>query len=103
MSFKFLDNKTSGIIGDTLKEELGKGTKLSVISAYFTIHAYNQLKDELKKVDNVRLLFSEPTFVKNKKLWLSKKELYFKQFVNKVKNVYLEKLLMVKWFWIMQD
>ena len=67
MSFKFLDNKTSGIIGDTLKEELGKGTKLSVISAYFTIHAYNQLKDELKKVDNVRLLFSEPTFVKNKK------------------------------------
>ena len=67
MSFKFLDNKTNGIIGDALKDELRKGTKLSVISAYFTIHAYNQLKDELKKVDKVRLLFSEPTFVKNKK------------------------------------
>ena len=61
MSFKFLDNKTNGIIGDILKDELRKGTKLSVISAYFTIHAYNQLKDELKKVDKVRLLFSEPT------------------------------------------
>ena len=67
MSFKFLDNKTSGTIGDTLKEELKKGTKLSIISAYFTIHAYNQLKDELKKIDSIRLLFSEPTFVKNKK------------------------------------
>ena len=66
MSFKFLDNKTSGTIGDTLKEELKKGTKLSIISAYFTIHAYNQLKDELKKIDSIRLLFSEPTFVKNK-------------------------------------
>ena len=47
--FKFLDNKLSGIIGDTLKEELQKGTKLSIISAYFTIHAFNQLKNELKK------------------------------------------------------
>lgn len=65
--FKFLDNKLSGIIGDTLKEELQKGTKLSIISAYFTIHAFNQLKNELKKIDSVRLLFAEPTFVKNKK------------------------------------
>ena len=52
--FKFLDNKLSGTIGDTLKEELQKGTKLSIISAYFTIHAFNQLKNELKKVESVR-------------------------------------------------
>ena len=32
--FKFLDNKSSGTIGDTLKEELQKGTKLSINSAY---------------------------------------------------------------------
>jgi superfamily II DNA/RNA helicase len=67
MSFRFLDNKTNGIIGDVLKKELKKGTKLSIISSYFTIHAYNQLKEELKKIDSVRLLFSEPTFVKEKK------------------------------------
>ena len=67
MSFKFLDNKTNGIIGDILKEELQKGTKLSIISAYFTIHAFNQLKNELKKVESVRHHFAEPTFVKNKK------------------------------------
>lgn len=67
MSFKFLDNKTTGIIGDTIKGEIKKGSKLSIISSYFTIHAYNQLKNELKNVESVRLLFSEPTFVKNKK------------------------------------
>lgn len=67
MSFKFLDNKVTGNIGDTIKDDIKKGSKLSIISSYFTIHAYNQLKSELKKVDNVRLLFSEPTFVRDKK------------------------------------
>ena len=60
---KLLDNKKHKIV-DELKSELKKGTKLSVISAYFTIYAYAELKKELTKIDNMRFIFTEPTFVK---------------------------------------
>lgn len=61
-----LDNKSGRVI-DKLKENLKNGSKLSIISAYFTIYAYENLKKELNKIDKLRLLFSEPTFIKEKK------------------------------------
>lgn len=64
---EFLDNKTHGRVIDKLKEDLRIGTKISIISAYFTIYAYEHLRKELQKIDNLRLLFSEPTFIKDKK------------------------------------
>lgn len=60
---KVLDNKKNKVV-DELKNELKKGSKLSVISAYFTIYAYAELKKELSKIDNMRFIFTEPTFVK---------------------------------------
>jgi hypothetical protein len=60
---KVLDNKKSKVV-DELKSELKKGSKLSIISAYFTIYAYAELKKELSKIDNMRFIFTEPTFVK---------------------------------------
>lgn len=59
---KVLDNKKHRVV-DELKEGLDKGSKLSVISAYFTIYAYAELKKELSKIDNMRFIFTEPTFV----------------------------------------
>lgn len=59
---KVLDNKKYRVV-DELKEELNKGSKLSVISAYFTIYAYAELKKELSKINNMRFIFTEPTFV----------------------------------------
>ena len=64
---EILDNKTHGNVGDKLKEDIKTGTKLSIISAYFTIYAYESLRKELNKIDDLRLLFSEPTFVNEKK------------------------------------
>lgn len=64
---EFLDNKTQGRVIDKLKEDLRTGTKVSIISAYFTIYAYEHLRKELQKIDGLKLLFSEPTFIKNKK------------------------------------
>lgn len=61
---KVLDNKLNGKVCDELKENLRKGSKLSVISAYFTIYAYAELKKELAKIDSMRFIFTEPTFVK---------------------------------------
>lgn len=60
---KVLDNKKNRVV-DELKEELRKGSKLSIVSAYFTIYAYAELKKELSKIDNMRFIFTEPTFVK---------------------------------------
>ncbi|MFC2076710.1 helicase-related protein [candidate division KSB1 bacterium] len=41
-----------------------KGSKLSVVSAYFTIYAYDALKETLNHIDHLDFLFGEPTFVK---------------------------------------
>lgn len=61
---KQIDNKREKVV-DELKNALRKGSSLSVISAYFTIYAYAELKKELSRIDNMRFLFKEPTFVKN--------------------------------------
>lgn len=67
MEMQLLDNKVQGRVVDKLRENIKSGTKLSIISAYFTIYAYEELRKELEKIESLRLLFSEPTFVKNKK------------------------------------
>ncbi len=61
---EFLNNVGRERLGDALAGSIDDGAKLSIISAYFTVFAYGELKDELSKVDRVRFLFSEPTFVK---------------------------------------
>ena len=63
---KVLDNKKYRVV-DELKEELQKGSRLSVISAYFTIYAYAELRKELSKIDKMRFIFTEPTFVNKDK------------------------------------
>lgn len=61
---EFLDNVGSSRLGDALAKSITEGSRLSIISAFFTVFAYKELKDELSKVDAVRFLFSEPTFIK---------------------------------------
>ena len=61
---KILDNKKNGKVYEELMANLKKGSKLAVISAYFTIYAYAELKRELSKIDKMQLIFTEPTFVK---------------------------------------
>jgi len=67
MEMQILDNKVQGRVIDKLRENIKFGTRLSIISAYFTIYAYEELRKELGKIEKLRLLFSEPTFIKNKK------------------------------------
>jgi hypothetical protein len=61
---KVIDNKRNGKVYDELTDNLRKGSKLSVISAYFTIYAFAELKRELIKIDGMRFIFTEPTFIK---------------------------------------
>ncbi|MEG2072662.1 MAG: helicase-related protein [Oscillospiraceae bacterium] len=59
---KSLNNKQSGTVAAELKEALQKGSRLSVVSAYFTIYAFAEMKKELSKVASARFLFTDPSF-----------------------------------------
>lgn len=64
---KMIDNKKNGTVAAELRNEIGKGSKLSVMTAYFTIFAFSELKKERMKVDQVRFLFTDPVFIKDEK------------------------------------
>jgi SNF2 family DNA or RNA helicase len=57
------DNHTRGKVAEFLTEKIRDGSKLSVVSAYFTIYAYDALKETLERVGHLDFLFGEPSFV----------------------------------------
>ena len=60
-----IDNKKNGKVGDVLKQNIKNNSKLSIISAYFTIYAFAELKKELTKIKELRLLFTTPIYQNN--------------------------------------
>lgn len=58
------DNHTRGSVGDFLRDKIKHGSKLSVVSAYFTIYAFEALKDHLVDIEQMDFLFGEPRFVR---------------------------------------
>ncbi len=60
-----LDNRKRGSVGEYLIEKIKPDAKLSFVSAYFTIYAYQKLKKQLDEVDHLRFLFGEPSFIKS--------------------------------------
>lgn len=59
------DNHTRGSVGDFLKEKIKSGSKLSVVSAYFTIYAFDALKEYLLDIERMDFLFGEPRFIRS--------------------------------------
>jgi hypothetical protein len=57
------DNHTRGTVAEFLRAKTRSGSKLSVVSAYFTIYAYDALQQELERIDHLDFLFGEPSFV----------------------------------------
>jgi hypothetical protein len=51
------------MVADFLKAKIRAGSRLSVVSAYFTIYAYEALKDHLDQIDHLDFLFGEPRFI----------------------------------------
>lgn len=62
---KQFDNITSRVIDD-LKVTLSRGSKVSVAAASFSIYAFEALQKELQQVDELRFIFTSPTFNKEK-------------------------------------
>lgn len=56
-------NNTSKLLGDDLKREIKTGSRLRVAASCFSIYAYDALKEELEQIDELRFLFTTPTFL----------------------------------------
>lgn len=60
-----IDNSPSrGSVGDFLREQLKPGADLDLVTAYFTVFAYDKLRAQLDPLGKIRLLFGEPAFIK---------------------------------------
>lgn len=58
------DNHSRGSVGEFLRDKIRPGSEISVVSAFFTIHAYEALKTQLDAISGMRFLFGEPNFVR---------------------------------------
>lgn len=57
------DNRIFGTVAQFLEEKTGNGSALSIVSAYFTIYAFDKLKASLTGIKELRFLFGEPSFI----------------------------------------
>ena len=79
-------NNTSERLVDDLKSRLATQSRISIAAASFSIYAFEAMKAELEKVEEVRFIFTSPTFVadKTKK---EKREFYIPK-LNRERNLY---------------
>lgn len=71
---KQIDNVNTRL-ADDLRKEIKTGSKLSIAAATFSIYAFNALRKELNSIDELRFLFTSPTFV-SEKLTKESREFY---------------------------
>ena len=62
---KLIDN-VNNRLKDDLQLEIKKSTKISIAAASFSIYAFEELKKELKEIDELRFIFTSPTFIKSR-------------------------------------
>ena len=62
---EMLDN-VNKTVKDDLTVSINKGDKLSIAAACFSIYAYQALKKQLDGIDELRFIFTSPTFLQEK-------------------------------------
>lgn len=77
---KIIDNVSSRLCED-LKDEISKGSKISIAASSFSIYAFEALKKELKNIDALQFIFTSPTFIEDKFQKVSR-EFYIPHIVN---------------------
>lgn len=63
---KVLDNRIEKL-GNDLKNEIKNGDNCYIASAVFSMYEFNELKKELKNINELDFIFTNPTFIKEKK------------------------------------
>lgn len=62
MSLRLINNISERVVDD-LKVRMSNGSHVSIAAASFSIYAFEALKKELEKVEQLRFIFTSPTFV----------------------------------------
>ena len=57
------DNHSRGTVASFLHDKIQDASRLSIVSAYFTIYAYDALKSSLDRIEHLDFLFGEPSSV----------------------------------------
>lgn len=82
---KVFDN-VNEIVRDDMTNTMIKESKVSIAAACFSMYAYKELKKQLENVDEVRFIFTSPTFVKEK-VNKQKREFYIPR-INREQSLY---------------
>ena len=82
---ELIDNINRTLKDDLIKE-IGKGSKLSIAASCFSIYAFEELKAQLKNIQELRFIFTSPTFV-TEKANKQKREFYIPR-LNRERNLY---------------
>ncbi len=69
-----IDNKRNNKLGDVLKSHIKTNSNVSMVTNHFTIHAYEELKKELRKIKNIRVICSASNFKNDINLLSSEQE-----------------------------
>ncbi len=59
-------NNISDIMADDLRQTISNGSRLSFAASCFSIYAFKELKKELENIEELRFIFTSPTFVAEK-------------------------------------
>ena len=62
---QMFDNINS-FVKDDLKQEIRAVSKVYIAAACFSIYAYQELKEQLSEISELRFIFTSPTFVTEK-------------------------------------
>lgn len=84
-SVEILDN-INRTMRDELLTSIKGGSKVSIAAAYFSIYAYQELRDQLESVDQLRFIFTSPTFLKEK-AEKARREFYIPR-LNRERSIY---------------
>ncbi|OHE05895.1 helicase-related protein [Sulfurimonas sp. RIFOXYB12_FULL_35_9] len=69
-----IDNKRNNKLGDVIKSHIKTNSNVSIVTNHFTIHAYKELKKELRKIKNIRIICSASNFKNDINLLSSEQE-----------------------------
>lgn len=82
---KIIDNVRE-LLKDDLEVVMKKNSKVAIAASYFSIYAYQELKSQLKNIDELKFIFTSPSFT-TEKAKKEKREFYIPQ-LNREKSLY---------------
>lgn len=82
-----IDTTKKGALAQFIKEKVEEGATIYLPSSIFTLYAFNELKDVIKKSNKVKFLFNKPTFIKQIKSDQGNVKEFKLEMANREKNV----------------